>query len=235
MTNIAIVEDNVQEAQTLSDCLLKYAAQFGLQFQITTFANAVLLLDDYKPSFDLIFMDIKLPLLSGMDAAKQLRQLDRRVTLVFVTNMLQYAIDGYAVEAFDFILKPISYQALSLKLKRILAHVGVKTDDYIVLRAEGEPLALKLSQIRYVEVEGHYLNWYLQGKVYRTPGALKSLGQQLPDSYAPISRWCVVNMQYIQSVLGDDVLLSEGQKLRIGRAYKQQFLRTYAEFMVGGL
>lgn len=234
MINIAIVEDNEEEAKTLTDFLTQYAGQEHLQFQITQYANAVLLLDSYKANYDLIFLDIKLPRMSGMEAARQLRQIDHSVTLVFVTNMMQYAIEGYAVEAFDYILKPLNYHAFNLKLKRILAHVGGKSEERIVIRAEGETVALQFRDIRYIEVEGHYLNWYLRDKTYRTLGPLKSLGQQLPECYCAISRWCVVNMQYVRSVVGDDVLM-EGQKLRIGRAYKQNFLRSYAEFMVGGV
>lgn len=234
MVHIAVVEDDGADAGTLTEFLSQYAEENQLQFQVTHFANAVLLLDRYKANYDLIFMDIKLPRMSGMEAAAQIRQIDRSVTLVFVTNMVQYAIEGYAVEAFDYILKPLSYQAFQLKLKRILAHVGNRGTERIVIRAEGETVALQFREIRYVEVEGHYLNWHLDGKVYRSLGPLKALGQQLPESYCAISRWCVVNMQYVRSVVGDDVLL-EGQKLRIGRAYKQQFLQTYAEFMVGGV
>ena len=234
MVNIAVVEDNDEEAKNLMNCLTQYAAQNLLQFQVTHFANAVLMLNSYKANYDLIFMDIKLPLMSGMEAAERLRQIDRSVTLVFVTNMAQYAIEGYAVEAFDFILKPINYHAFNLKLKRILAHVGSKNGERIVIRAEGETIGLQLREICYVEVEGHYLNWHTRDKVYRSLGPLKSIERQLPKSYCAISRGYVINMQYVRSVIGDDVLL-EGEKLRIGRAYKQKFLRAYAEFMVGGV
>ena len=195
--------------------------------------NAILLLDSYKANYDLIFMDIKLPMMSGMEAAKRLRQIDRNVTLVFVTNTAQYAIEGYTVEAFDYILKPVSYQAFNLKLKRIFAHVGSKSEERIVIRAEGETIGLPLRDIRYVEVEGHYLDWHTRDKVYRSLGPLKAVDQQLPNNYCAISRWYVVNMQYVRSVVGDNVLL-EDEKLRIGRSYKQKFLRAYAEFMVGG-
>ena len=236
VVNIAVVEDNSEEAKKLMERLAQYASQNQLQFNTSCFANAVLLLDSYKnrANYDLIFMDIKMPLMSGMEAAERLRQIDRTVTLVFMTNLIQYAVDGYAVEAFDYILKPISYQAFHLKLKRILAHVGTRSEERIVIRAEGETVSLPLREIRYIEVEGHYLNWHTQDKVYRSLGPLKAIGQQLPESYCAISRWYVINMQYARSVVGDDVLL-DGERLRIGRYYKQKFLRAYAEFMVGGI
>ncbi len=114
VVNIAVVEDNDQEAKSLMDSLTRYASQNQLQFQVTRFPNAVLLLDSYKANYDLIFMDIKLPHMTGMEAAKRLREIDRSVTLVFVTNMVQYAIEGYTVEAFDYVLKPINEYAFDL-------------------------------------------------------------------------------------------------------------------------
>lgn len=234
MVNIAVVEDSEQERKELVDCLTQYARQNGLQFQITHFPDAIRLIDGYKANYDLIFMDIKLPGMSGMEAAKRLRQIDRSVTLVFVTNMVQYAVEGYSVEAFDYILKPINNYAFQLKLKRILAHIGSKSSEGIVIRTADGAVALRLREIHYVEVEGHYLNWHTQDKIYRTLGPLKSISQELPESYCPISRWNVVNMQYITAVEGDDVIVN-GQRLRIGRSYKQKFLQAYAEYMVGGM
>lgn len=233
MINIAVVEDNTEDAKNLISCLTQYASQNLLQFQATHFTDAAPLLDSYKANYDLIFMDIKLPLMSGMEAAERLRKIDRSVTLVFVTNMVQYAIEGYAVQAFDYILKPISYHAFNLKLKRILAHVGSVGRERVVIRTEGETLGLDVRQIRYLEADGHYINWHTQDKVYRALGVLKTTAADLPASYCAISRWHMVNMQYVSSVVGNDVVLG-GETLHIGRAYKQKFLQAYAEYMVGG-
>ena len=129
MLNIAVIEDNDRDAKILEQCLTRYATQNHLQFQVAHFSSALKFINAYKSNYDLIFMDIEMPLMSGMEAAKALRQIDRGVTLVFVTNMVQYAVEGYAVEAFDYILKPINDYAFDLKLKRILSHVG--TEDLL--------------------------------------------------------------------------------------------------------
>ena len=111
--------------------------------------------------------------------------------------------------------------------------MGSTAGERIVIRTEGETVGLQLRKICYVEVDGHYLNWHTLDGVYRSLGTLKSIDQQLPESYCAISRWHVVNMQYVRSVVGDDVLV-ESEKLHIGRSYKQKFLQAYAEYMVGG-
>jgi DNA-binding LytR/AlgR family response regulator len=233
MFNIAVVEDNDQDAKAITTSLTRYAAKNQLEFQITRFSDGLKLINTYKSNFDLIFMDIEMPHMSGMEAAKALRRIDYGVTLVFVTNMAQYAVEGYAVEAFDYILKPVNDYALELKLKRIMSHVGSAVRERIVIRTEGETIGLQLRKIYYVEVDGHYLNWHTRNQVCRSLGTLKSIDQQLPESYCAISRWHVVNMQYVRSVVGDEVLV-EDEKLRIGRSYKQKFLHAYAEYMVGG-
>ena len=232
--NIAVVEDDDQEAKKLTDCLEEFAARKHLQFQITRFPDAAMLLDRYKSNYDLIFLDIVLPLISGMEAARRLRRTDSSVTIVFVTNTAQYAVEGYSVGAFDYILKPVNDSAFELKLKRILSHLGSKIEDRISIRTEGGTTSLQLRKIRYVEVEGHYLNWHTLDGDYRSLGPLKHIDKQLPESYCAISRWYVVNMQHVHSVTGDDVLIGE-ERLRIGRSYKQKFLQAFAEYMVGGM
>ena len=234
MIDIAMVEDNEQDARVLTRCLEQYAQKNSLKFQITHFSDALKLINAYRSNYDLIFLDIELPLMSGMEAAKAIRRIDRSVPLVFVTNMAQYAVEGYAVEAFDYILKPINQYAFDLKLKRIISHVGSKIGQRIVIRTAGETIGLQVREICYVESDGHYLNWHTPDRVYRALGTLRSIEQQLPESYCAISRWHVINMQYVRSVVGDDVLL-DNEKLHIGRSYKQKFLQAYAEYMVGGM
>ena len=129
MFNIAVVEDNDQDAKAIIHSLNRYASKNQLEFRITRLPDALKLINAYKSNYDLIFMDIEMPHMTGMEAAKVIRRMDHGVTLVFVTNMAQYAVEGYAVEAFDYILKPINDYALELKLKRIIAHVGSTVGD----------------------------------------------------------------------------------------------------------
>ncbi|MBQ1490419.1 MAG: response regulator, partial [Blautia sp.] len=103
---IAIVEDEEAPRLALLTCLERFGKEKGLALSLSTFSDALSLLDHYEPIYDLIFMDIQLPYLNGMDAARRLRAMDQSVLLVFVTNLTQYAIAGYEVAALDYILKP---------------------------------------------------------------------------------------------------------------------------------
>ena len=130
---IAVVEDEIE----MTNQLLKYVKQFfnenDLDYSVTTYNNAIKLLDNYDFSFDLIFMDINMPILDGMSASKKLREIDSEVTLIFITSLAQYAINGYEVNAFDFVLKPISYYNFALKLTRAIDKLSIEDAKTLII------------------------------------------------------------------------------------------------------
>lgn len=114
MLRCAIVEDTAQELEHLQNGLKRYSAERALPLNVTAFGNAADFLEHYCADYDIVFMDIELPGLNGMEAAHRLREIDRQVILIFVTNMAQYAVKGYEVDALDYIIKPAQYGPLSI-------------------------------------------------------------------------------------------------------------------------
>lgn len=133
MVNVAIVEDEDAAAAILSNCLDKYASakREGVEFSVCRYHDAVSFLENYRSRFDIVFMDIQLPDLDGMEAAKKLRRLDSSVTLIFVTNMANFAVRGYEVDALDFIVKPVEYFSFALKLDRALERLKSTAEQEI--------------------------------------------------------------------------------------------------------
>ena len=114
MRNVAVIEDEKSASDALGQHLKRYGAETGEEFKIYVFPDAETFLQNYKADYDVVFMDIELPGMNGMTAARELRKLDGKVVLVFVTNMSQFAVGGYEVGAFDFILKPVNYSSFFL-------------------------------------------------------------------------------------------------------------------------
>ena len=137
MIKIAIVEDTPAEAQTLSDSVAAFFKKEGAAFECTVYGDAMSFLTGYKSVYDMVFMDIELPLLDGMTAAEKLRKFDKKILLIFVTNMAQFAVKGYAVDAFDYIVKPVRYQNFEMKMKKALARIRAEMDAIVVAKPGG--------------------------------------------------------------------------------------------------
>ena len=137
MTRIAIVEDEAAVREQLAGYVQRYTRQYGTPFEVTEFADGMEILEDYRPQFDIIFLDVEMKHLDGMETARRIRERDGGVLIVFITNMAQYAIRGYAVGALDYVLKPVPYFAFSQQLQKALGqlekvHFYTEKEDFIV-------------------------------------------------------------------------------------------------------
>ena len=122
---IAVVEDEQEQRDLLSGYIQKFAQETNTQHTVDLFENGLKLLEDFKPEYDIILLDIEMPGINGMETAEQIRALDENVVLMFITNMAQYAVGGYSVGALDFVLKPINYTTFSIRFSRAVKRAGL--------------------------------------------------------------------------------------------------------------
>ena len=134
MFKIAIVEDQEETRESLNRFVRQYAQEQGLQVEISLITDGAEIAEHYTPGFDIIFMDVEMPRLDGFGAAEAIRAVDADVVLVFVTNMAQYAIRGYEVDALDYVLKPVNYYQFCTKLSRAIQRVQRRRGGQVVLQ-----------------------------------------------------------------------------------------------------
>lgn len=159
MISIAIVEDENKDFAILNGYLKRYSEENNVElFDIRRFKDAVDFISD-KMSFDLIFLDIEMPYMSGMELAKQIREYNKVSVIIFVTNMKQYAVNGYEVGALDFVVKPVNYYDFSLKLERAISVIRSKKDVDVVVAVKHGILRLSSNEVIYIEVRGHYCEY----------------------------------------------------------------------------
>lgn len=233
MLGIAIVEDDREQAALLETHIKRYAAERQLVVSVSVFYDAVTFLEKYTQGYQMIFMDIKMPMLDGMDAARFLRERDQKVVLVFVTTMRQYAIQGYDVDAADFIVKPVNYPEFALKFTRLLGKVerpeAVSPDVFI--KTENSFVRLALSDIFYVEVKGHYCVYHTASGEYRRYQTLKNAEASLPSrSFARCNNFLLVNLEHVSRIDGMSVFV-EGEELQISHPKRKAFVEAFSQFM----
>lgn len=231
MLRCAIVEDSPRELEHLKECLARYSAERDIPLETTAFGDAASFLEHYRADYDIVFMDIELPGINGMEAAHRLREIDRQVILIFVTNMAQFAVKGYEVDALDYIIKPAQYGPLSIKLDRAAQRWRAAAESVMVALPTGTQRLL-LWEIYYIEVQGHKLTYHTEKGQLPGTGTLQDAEQRLHGKgFLRCNKCYLVNQKHIQTVTGSDVVLSNGEKLQISRLRKKEFMEELARSM----
>ena len=230
--HIAIVEDEQEYVATLREYLSRFAAENGLQFQVSAFTNAITFLENYKGNYTIVLMDIRMPYMNGMTAARRLRELDTDVGLIFITSLSQYAISGYEVDALDYILKPVKYYDFALKFSHALDKLGCEGASTIAVSSELGVTKLTLTSIRYIESDGHFAVFHTtDGKTYRQYITMTKLEETLRAQGFSRSNSCyLVNLRYVISIKGYTAYLDQGDTLRISQPRKKQFQQEFTEY-----
>lgn len=230
---IAIIDDDADERKTLQASFERLAQESGSAIVIIEFAGADDFLDGYDRSFDLICMDIDMSGTDGMSAAQRLRQMDADVPLVFVTNMAQMAIHGYAVHALDFILKPINYYSFSIKMRGILALIGNRRRKSLVFPTTDGFLRISSDNLYYVEVRGHHLSFHTTQGVIRQRDSLRNWEAKLEGlPFERCNNSYLVNLKQVTAVAKDSVQVG-CDWLPISRTKKKPFMNALTEYMGG--
>lgn len=234
MYNIAIIEDDDAATSLLKSHLETYGKLQNVQFNIKEFGGTISFLTNYGGNFDVVFMDIELPDLNGMAAAKKLREIDKDVLLIFVTNLAQFAVEGYEVNAFDFIVKPVTYPIFALKLQRALAQISTKESIKVLVAVDDAMLSLPSSDIKYVEIMSHNIVYHTVQGNYRSYGTLKKVEKSLENANFVRCNSCyLVNLRYVTTVKGHSVYV-DGDCLQISHPRRQIFLRALNDYYGGG-
>lgn len=231
MVRIAIVEDDVSCMEQLRSYVERYGRENGETLKIDCFPDALELVEDYRPIYDLLLLDIKMPRLDGMTAARKIRQVDEEVLIVFITNMAKYAINGYEVEALGFMLKPVNYFSLTVKLRKAMSYIHNQEEVCLILPGGEGDRRVPTKSISFIEVLDHRLHYHTAERVYIRRGSLQKVEKELEGCwFARCNKCYLVNLRHIQLIKKDSVVLTGGDELLISRRKREEFLTAVTEY-----
>ncbi|MFR6162217.1 MAG: LytR/AlgR family response regulator transcription factor [Mediterraneibacter gnavus] len=157
MIRIAIVEDEDSYVQVLTGYLKQYETEHSLSFQISVFHDGLDIVSEYKADYDIILLDIQMKHLDGMTTAEKIRELDEDVSFIFITSTIQFAVQGYLVDALGYVVKPVAYLAIFSDSRKSCQKGERRSNrkDYMTIEVEGGQMRLDIGQIYYIESQRH--------------------------------------------------------------------------------
>ncbi len=233
MPRIAVADPLSSRRSQLQNCFQEYIRQTGTDIALEFFDHADRLLLDYAPLYDVVFLALGRPEMDGMRAAKRLRSLDPDVVLVFVTNLERYAIQGYQVNALDFLLSPFTYSTFHYKLDRALSRAAMQTASCIYLQTQEGLRRLNIRDILYVETRNRMVYYHTTSGEIPLRSTMKEECRRLEDyPFAKCNQCYLVNLQHVNDV-NNDIVTVAGNRLEISRRTRKGFLDAVISYIGG--
>lgn len=235
MIRIAVVEDDEDYIAVIKKYIVRYMKEKGDTISVDVFQDGNQIVFDYQPVYDIILMDIEMPKMDGISVAEKIRELDKDVIIIFITNMAQYALKGYQVRARSYILKPVNYYSLALELQEAIATISRKVDDTILLKDDDVLKKISVNDIYYLESQQHYIIVHTKTGNIRIRESMKNMERRLEKSYFQRCNVSyLVNLAHVSSI-DRDIVVVGGERIPMSRQKSKSFVSALTDYIGGNI
>lgn len=239
MIKIAFCDDDMEVLHQMNELLDRYRVERNEDITYAAFQSPFELLTEIEKGIrpDILFLDVVMPGQNGMDVAKEIRQYDTNMKIIFLTSSPEFAVESYSVGAYFYQLKPIWEESFFRLMDAVLAECEKKKKNSLILRSKDGITRIDLQQLEYCEVRGRKLLFHLEnGAVLESAGSLDDLAGQLMQysNFFRPHRSFLVNMEYIQNISSRSIKMVNDAEIPIPHGKCSEIKNTYMEYAFNG-
>lgn len=239
MIKIAFCDDDMEVLHQMNELLDRYRVERNEDITYAAFQSPFELLTEIEKGIrpDILFLDVVMPGQNGMDVAKEIRQYDTNMKIIFLTSSPEFAVESYSVGAYFYQLKPIWEESFFRLMDAVLAECENKKKNRLILRSKDGITRIDLQQLEYCEVLGRKLLFHLEnGAVLESAGSLDDLAGQLMQysNFFRPHRSFLVNMEYIQNISSRSIKMVNNAEIPIPHGKCSEIKNTYMEYAFNG-
>lgn len=229
--NVRIFEDQPAAVQQLTQAVQDWCTAHHCTVCIASYPREVSIDDNTASQTDIFFFDIELADGSGLHAAQAIRSHHPHVPIVFLTNHQKYVFDGYTVQAFRYLMKPITPKDCASCMEQAYAFSQSKQQQMLRIIQKGRWWFLPIEQVLYIEATGHVCRIQTQQEQIDCRKSFCELRQELPPhTFIQTHRSYLVNYRHIHTLSDKSLCLDDGEQIPVSRSYRPaviQFLATH--------
>lgn len=220
---IAICDDEQSQLQNLTKILSLYAETHQVKFHIDTYLSAEAFLFDNEDgkAYDILLLDVEMGKMTGVELAKNIRESNNIVQIIFITGFPDYISEGYEVSALHYLMKPVSIEKLHAVLDKAVTNLA-KAEKRLCITFDRQVDYVPLNQIMYIEAQKQYVLIYTESKTYRMKVSLTDIGMQLDEYFFKCQRSFIVNLRNVVRINSEQVTLKNGVKVPISRGIAEK-------------
>lgn len=217
MIRIAICEDEKEQQELLKNYIEKILEGLSIKYSLDIFNSGEELLEKYSKDMDLILLDIQLGEINGMDTARKIRILDNNVEIIFITSLIEYALEGYKVRAYRYLVKPVKYEDIKENIINIIKEVEIK-NKYIIIKKQGNQIKLDINEITYIEVQKETITIHTLNEVYKISGTMSNIEKEIDCSrFFRCHKSFLVNLEHIKIIKQYVAILENNEEVPVSR------------------
>jgi DNA-binding LytR/AlgR family response regulator len=234
MIKIAICEDEKIQQQELQQFILNLGIIELIDIQIFNSGEELVRKYEAGERFSIILLDMKMGELDGIQTAEIIRKLDNYCLIIIITSIMEYAIEGYHVDAYDFILKPVNEDKFNKLLRKAIQEIQVVMNKLYVIHTKDRKIAIKQAEIVYIESARKQVIVHTREESFINNVTISKVESELvDDGFIRISRYYLINVIHIKEIGVKTLLLTSGEELKYSKKYADIIEKEYIRFMMG--
>lgn len=217
MIRIAICEDEKEQQELLKNYIEKIFEGLSIKYSLDMFNSGEELLENYSKDIDLILLDIQLGEINGMDTARKIRVLDNNVEIIFITSLIEYALEGYKVRAYRYLVKPVKYDDIKENIINCIKELEIK-NKYIIIKKQGNQIKLDINEITYIEVQKETITIHTVNEIYKISGTMNNIEKEIDCSrFFRCHKSFLVNLEHIKIIKQYVAILENNEEVPVSR------------------
>lgn len=234
---IAICDDDERELEQFQELIKEYQASREISVDCRFFHNSMDFICEIEGGeYDLILLDVLMPGINGVQAARELRELDKNVKIIFVSSSPEFALESYSVGAYYYFIKPVDVNSFFPLLDKVASELSIQKEQGLVLKNRKCVVKVPFQKLEYVEVINKTVSFHLtDGAIHEITAALAEFEEKLlaRPEFLKTHRSYLINLNHVQAIKDHFVMTKNGHSIPISRKRRGLVQDAYVRFLYG--